>query len=434
MSLLALGVSHKNAPVSVREGLALPSAAVAPALASLAREEEIEEAAILSTCNRTEIYCRLQAESDRGVVNWLARYHGLGNGQVQPYLYRHPERHAVRHVMRVASGLDSMVIGETQVLGQLKSAYEVAVRSGTVGALLNRLFQNSFAVAKQVRSHTAIGHNPVSVAAVAVQLARRIFGNLDRATALLIGAGETIEIAVRHLQDEGLDRIVVANRSLERAQSLARRHDGHAVRLVDLPRYLLEADIVITATGSPNCILARDEIARLVRKRRHRPVFLVDLAVPRDVDPKAGEIEDVYLYNVDDLKQIIDRNLFHRRQAAVEAEKIIENRVAHFMEWMRMRVAVPEIHGLHRNAWETRDNVLSSAEAKLRRGADPVEVVREATRSLTGKLLHLPTERLRATAAHSERRVAADDVSDASMQTDADDSSPNASRENCGLE
>ncbi|MDD9819060.1 MAG: glutamyl-tRNA reductase [Gammaproteobacteria bacterium] len=395
MALLALGVNHKNAPVEVRERLAFEAGAIPGALSSLSSRKGVREAAILSTCNRTELYCNLHEGGKRGLADWLAGYHGLREDSLLPYLYAHPGQRAVRHVMRVASGLDSMVVGEPQVLGQLKLAYEAALDAGTVGPLLNRLFQHSFSAAKQVRSSTAIGHSPLSVAAVAVKLARQVC-RLSDSSVLLVGAGETIEIAARRLRQENIRRMIVANRTLETAQRLAQACQGYAIHLAAMPDHLAEADIVLCCTGSRTPVLSMEAVAKAGAARKHKPMFLVDLAVPRDIDPRVADLEEAYLYTVDDLEQVIDRNLDDRKEAAREAEEIIRARVSRFMEWLQGRQAVPDIRALRERAWLLREQALEDAERQLSNGTPASEVLRRVTRALTGRLLHLPTVSLRA--------------------------------------
>lgn len=395
MSLLAFGLNHNTAPLPLRERVCIGPESVPEALAGLRNASGAEEAAILSTCNRTEIYCSLGDSEPAQVLDWFQHYHGLGNGQLRRHLYTHPNAMAVKHVMRVASGLDSMVIGEPQVLGQLKSAYDTALKSGSIGNLLNRLFQHTFSVAKEVRTRTAVGHHPVSVAFAAVRLAQHIFGDLRDYTALLLGAGETVELAARHLHKNGLGRMVVANRSLARAQALAADFGGYAISLTDLHRHLDEADIIIGATASPVPLIDRADMVEAIRQRRHRPVFIVDIAVPRDIDPAVGDLDDVYLYTVDDLREVIEENLRNRHEAALEAEEIINAEVINFMDWMLSRDAVSTIRALRGQALTIQNEIVESARRKLKQGADPEELLHEVTRSLANKLIHHPTTQLR---------------------------------------
>ncbi len=401
MSLLAIGVNHNKTPLPLRERLNFAPEALPEALDSLASQSGVREAAIFSTCNRTELYCELKSASEQGVIAWLSDYRQVEDVKLRPCLYSHFGQDAVRHLMRVASGLDSMVLGEPQVLGQLKSSYQAAVQAGTVGTLLNQLFQHCFAAAKQVRSHTSLGHNPISVAVIAVQLAQQIFSDLTEHSALLIGAGDTIRLVAEHLRGNGLNRIMIANRTLEKAQALANRWQGSAISLEALPRHLAEADIIVSSTGSREPVLSRKLLESGLAQRKHRPVFLIDLAVPRDIDPDAAALEDVYLYTIDDLRSIIDHNRISRKKAAQEAETLIEELSLDFMGWLRLRSAVPAIRTLRGSVWEMRRAVLAEAEQKLRTGNAPGKVLADATRTLCRRFLHLPTVSLRDLARHT---------------------------------
>lgn len=395
MSLLAAGLNHNTAPIALRERVTIGLDAVPAALAGLRAASGVEEAAILSTCNRTEVYCSLGDSETASVIDWFQEYHNLSDDQLRPFLYTYPNANAVKHVMRVASGLDSMVIGEPQVLGQLKSAYDTALRAGSIGNLLNRLFQRSFSVAKEVRSRTAIGNHPVSVAFAAVRLAQHIFGDLRDNTALLLGAGETIALTARHLHQNGLGRLIIANRTLPRAQELASTYSGYAITLTDLPQHLAEADIIISSTSSPVPLIDRAQMQAAIQFRKHRPVFIVDMAVPRDIDPAVGALPDVYLYSVDDLHEVIEENLHNRQEAALQAEEIINAQVTSFMDWMLSRDAVSTIRALRSQAQDMQRVVVEAAWRRLQQGADPEQVLHEVTRSLTNKLIHLPTTQLR---------------------------------------
>ena len=395
MSLLAFGVNHNTAPVEVRERISFAVDIVPEALVQLTGKTGIQEAAILSTCNRTEVYCSLGQSVEQGPIEWFHEYHGMSRDQLRPFLYQYPDAIAVKHVLRVASGLDSMVLGEPQVLGQLKSAYQLALEAGSIGKLLSRLFQHSFRVAKQIRSSTMIGAHPVSVAFSAVRLAQQIFGNLSDRTALLIGAGDTIELAARHLRQNGLKRMIIANRTLERSQQLAVEYSAYAIALADIPGHLPEADIVISSTASQLPILGKGAIERAIKLRKRRPMFLVDIAIPRDIEPEAGELDDVYLYTVDDLKDVIQDNLRNRKQAAEQAEEIIDTQVTHFMDWLSSLDAVSTIRALRNQAYSIQDEVLLDARQKLKAGADPDKVLQEVTRALTNKLIHAPSTQLR---------------------------------------
>ena len=394
MALLAFGLNHTTAPLEVREQVTFGEDVLSGALTELTGDTGIDEAAILSTCNRTEIYCNLNSADLSGPIDWFSGYHGCRKNELRGYLYTHPGAGAVKHVLRVASGLDSMVIGEPQVLGQLKRAYHTAREAGSIGKLLNRLFQHSFKVAKDVRSNTLIGNHPVSIAYAAVRLAMQIFGDLSRQTVMLIGAGETMELTAKHLHDNGLHRMIVANRTLERAQKLAQQYSAYIITLEEIPRHLYEADIIISSTASPEPLLNRNMVEEALSRRKHRPVFVMDIAVPRDVEPEVGELEDIYLYTVDDLKSIIDDNINTRREAVRQAEQIIDAEVVHFMDWMNSQDAVATIRALRNQAQQVSADVLESALQKLRLGATPEDLLQEVTRTLTNKLIHPPSARL----------------------------------------
>jgi glutamyl-tRNA reductase len=396
VTLLAFGINHTTAPVEVRERVVFAPDALPGALHALQRDGAAAEAAILSTCNRTEVYCAVEDPDSTLPVRWFTGFCGKYTRNLDTHLYVHPDAGAVKHMLRVASGLDSMILGEPQVLGQLKDAYQAGVRAGSVGSLLGRLFQHSFRVAKEIRSNTAIGSHPVSVAFAAVRLAQQIFGDLDRGTALLVGAGETMELTARHLAEHGLRRMIVANRSLDRAQRLAGGYSGYAIALPDLGRHLYEADIVICSTASPEPIVDPDMVRNALARRRHRPMFILDIAVPRDVDPRVAELEDVYLYTVDDLHGVIEENLRTRREAAQQAEEIIDTHVIHFMQWLEARDTFATIRALRDRAGDIQREVTDDALHRLRQGADPEQVLQEVTRLLTNKLMHTPSAQLRA--------------------------------------
>lgn len=401
MALLTLGLSHHTAPLEVREQVAIAPEQSDTALRSLLAADGVRHAAILSTCNRTELYVDGEPSSSDAAADWLSRFRRLPDYRLTPYVYRYQDEAAVRHVLRVATGLDSLVLGEPQILGQLKSAWQQARQAGALGPELERLFQRSFAVAKRVRSGTEIGANPVSVAYAAVRLARQIYENLADCTVMLIGAGDTMELVARHLREQGCTRLVVANRSLDRAQALAERFSGYAVALDALPAHLAEADIIISSTASPEPVLKRSMLEEALRNRRRRPVFVVDLAVPRDVEPAVAELDDIFLYTIDDLRGVIEQGLRLRREAAEEAEQMIELEVGHFMEWLRGQEAVPAIRRYRAMAEEQRDQVLERARAMLERGESPEEVLDYLAHNLTRRLMHPPTIRLRTAAERS---------------------------------
>ncbi|HIF51854.1 MAG TPA: glutamyl-tRNA reductase [Thiotrichaceae bacterium] len=395
MTLIAYGINHETAPIDLREKVNFGTDVVADALHELKNQNGIHEAAILSTCNRTEIYCSIDPNNSHNPINWLHDFHGLKQGQLTPFLYRHPDENAVRHVLRVASGLDSMVLGESQVLGQLKTAYQDAVSAGSIGHQLNRLFQHSFHVAKEVRTNTSIGNHPVSVAYAAVRLAQQIFGDLSNQTALLIGAGETIELTAKHLKENGLNRMIIANRTLERSQRLANEYSVYAIQIGDIPKHLAEADIVISSTASQLPILGKGAVESAIKARKHKPMFMVDIAVPRDIEVEVGEMDDVYLYTVDDLKDIVQENMQSRQNAAKQAEKIIDAQAQEFMGWLNSLDAVSTIRALRGQAEQIQEEVIQAGLSKLRNGADPETILQETARNLTNKLIHSPSSQLR---------------------------------------
>ncbi len=392
--LVTFGINHKTAPVAIREQAAFAPEKLADALREVTTQAGVNEAAILSTCNRTEIYCRLESGENQRAVAWFCDYHHLTQAQVEPHLYVFPGDQAVKHAFRVASGLDSMVLGEPQILGQMKAAFATAHKAGTTGKILNRMFQQTFSVAKQVRTDTAIGASAVSVAFAAVGLAKQIFSQLSERTVLLIGAGETIELAARHLKEQGVGHIIVANRTVERAQALAQSCGGEAISLTEMPDRLSEADIVISSTASQLPILGKGAVERALKIRKHRPMFMVDIAVPRDIEPEVGELDDVYLYTVDDLQQVVAQNMQSRQEAAIEAEKIIDIQVVDFMQWVKSLDSVPTIRALRESAHALRDRELQLAQQRLAKGEDPQLVLAHLARALTNKFTHAPSSAL----------------------------------------
>jgi glutamyl-tRNA reductase len=395
MTLLALGLNHQTAPLALRERVAITPAQANEALASLLAQPGVGEAALLSTCNRTEIYAQVEPGAEGVPARWLAQYHGLPVDQLGTYLYRHEHGEAVRHLFRVATGLDSMVLGEPQILGQVKEAYHAARDARALKAPLERLFQQGFAVAKRVRTDTRVGAHPVSVAFAAVRLAQHVFAELDQASVLLIGAGDTIELAARHLVDSRVKRLLVANRTLEHAQALASRFGGYALPLDELDRHLADADIVISATASREPVLRTAALQRALKARKHRPMFLLDLAVPRDIEASAAQLEDVYLYTVDDLEQVIEENRRSRREAAEQAEAIIELQVEHYLQWWRASDRQDTLLRLRRRGEAERDATLAKARDLLAQGKSPEDALQFLANTLTNKLLHAPSANLR---------------------------------------
>ncbi len=417
MSLLVLGINHNTATVAVREKLAFAPEHMQDALQQACSKAGLAEVSILSTCNRTELYAvpeqaspLYEAVADDGktveaLTRWLCEYHKLDSGELASALYLHGNEQAVRHLMRVASGLDSMVLGEPQILGQIKSAYAVAQQAATLGTTLHRTFEEVFTVAKQVRTETAIGESPVSVAFAAVTLAQQIFSDIHTANALMIGAGRTIELVVQHLKEAGVSNIVVANRTLTNARELSRKYGVKEVLLSDIPEVLVHTDIVVSSTASQLPILGKGAVERALKARRHKPIFMVDLAVPRDIEPEVAELEDVYLYTVDDLREVIDDSLKNRQEAAREAEIIIDKGVDIFMRKQRGLGIVATLRSFREKAEQQRDAELDKAIKALERGADPVSVVKDLARLLTNKLIHSPSVQMKKASADGHHEL-----------------------------
>ncbi|WP_025769391.1 glutamyl-tRNA reductase [Thioalkalivibrio sp. HK1] len=403
MSIIALGLSHATAPLEVREQAGIGADRMPQAIQTLRNCPGVNEAAILFTCNRTDLYCDLSGGSEGDPAPlpmlWFDRFLGIDHRRLERHLYVHLEDDAVRHVMRVASGLDSMVLGEPQILGQLKRAWTMARCEGALGTVLDRLFQRSFAVAKRIRSDTAIGKHPVSVAYAAVSLARRIFEKPEDRTALLIGAGETIELCARHLAAQGIGRTLIANRTFERARRLAADIGAHPIPFDAIRHRLADADIVITSTASPEPILKADAISKALRIRRRRPMFIADLAIPPDVEHAAERLADIYLYRVDDLSNVIEKGKQERIAAAHEAQGVIERQVGEFMAWKRGLCADSTVVQVREAACEIQKEVLKKALSRLHAGEPAEKSLEYLAHTLTRKFLHRPSVGLRSAAA-----------------------------------
>ncbi|GAA5233231.1 glutamyl-tRNA reductase [Verticiella sediminum] len=392
VDVITFGLNHTSAPLAVREQVSLAGELMKPALTALrsAFGGAVREAAILSTCNRTEIYCAAEPSAARELPAWLADFQRVEADALQPHLYRHSQDEAVRHAFRVASGLDSMVLGEPQILGQMKDAVRTAEDAGALGTLLHQLFQRTFAVAKEVRSTTAIGEQSVSMAAAAVKLAQRVFGDLRQVKVLFIGAGEMIDLCATHFAAQHPARMTVANRTIARAEGLAGKISAGTMRLAELPEHLAEYDVVVSCTASALPILGLGMVERATRQRRRKPIVMVDLAVPRDIEAEVARLDDVYLYCVDDLGRLIQTATDARKAAVVQAEAIIETRVQHFMHWLGTRRVVPVIRDLHEAAGAMRAAELERARRALARGDDPEAVLEQLAHGLTQKYLHGP--------------------------------------------
>mgnify|MGYP000031061651 CR=1 FL=1 len=391
MAVWTLGLNHKTAPIDLRERFAFASEKLEQSLLGLrASFDTHKEVAILSTCNRTEIYCH--AEAPHAAVEWLADYHELKPAQIEPYLYKLPQERAVKHAFRVASGLDSMVLGEPQILGQMKDAVRAAEEAGAIGTTLHQLFQRSFAVAKDVRSNTEVGAHSISMAAASVRLAGQLFENLGDIRVLFVGAGEMIELAATHFAAKNPKSMAIANRTLERGEKLAGRFGAEVMRLADLPQRLHEFDAVISCTASTLPIIGLGAVERAIKARKHRPMFMVDLAVPRDIEQEVKALEDVYLYTVDDLAAVVQTGRDNRQAAVAQAEAIIDAGVQSFMHWMQQRDpkagVVSLIQQIHQQADQWREVEIARARKRLAKGEDVEAVMDALAKGLTQKMLH----------------------------------------------
>lgn len=424
MTLLAFGINHTTAPLALRERVAFAPESVESALHQAQIRAGLYEVTILSTCNRTEIYASTDSDVEN-LITWLVEHTSISTQDLARCYYCYRDEEAVRHMMKVAGGLDSLVLGEPQILGQMKSAYAVARSAGTLGSSLHHAFQQVFNIAKRVRSETAIGENPVSVAYAAVTLAQQIFSNLKQDTALLIGAGETIELVARHLAEQGIRRMIVANRTLDRAKRLAEEFAAEAILLADIPDYLPNADIVISSTASQLPILGKGAVESALKKRKHKPMFMLDIAVPRDIEEQVGELADVYLYTVDDLHAVIDENKKTRLAAADKAEIIIDEGVESFRRQVRELDAVSTIKAYRGQMEELRDNEVQKALRILQAGGDPAQVLQQLGRNLTNKIIHTPTTVMKDASANGRNDVirAAQELFDLSHY-DSDKSEP----------
>jgi glutamyl-tRNA reductase len=395
MKLLVLGVNHETAPVDVRETVAFSPDQVQEALAQLRRDGLANEAILVSTCNRTELYAILKQATPPDLRRWLHQRFDLKENSIDPFLYEYEELAAVRHMMCVASGLNSLVLGEPQILGQIKDAYHAAKKADSVHQVLNALMQHIFKTAKQVRTDTAIGSSPVSVAFSAVALSKQFFGQLSEQTALLLGAGETSELVARHLHESGIGHLIIANRTLEKAHNLAEDLGGYAINLQEIDNHLHEADMIIASTGAPDCLLHKEQVAQALKKRRNKPMFMVDIAVPRDIDPDIAQFNDTYLYTVDDLQAIIEENKRSRQDAAQAAEEIIDLQAHAFLtQYQATQQVNPIIQGFRQQAHDLKAQALEQALVQLEHGNDPQQVVTKLANQLTNKILHGPTTQL----------------------------------------
>jgi glutamyl-tRNA reductase len=391
MDLLVVGLNHRTAPVSLRERVAFSVDQLAVALPALKKAGAFRELAILSTCNRTEAIVVAENADPSSIVSWFAEYHSIPTSELADSIYTHQGTQAVQHAMRVACGLDSMVIGEPQIFGQFKECFSIAQIHNTLGPDLNNLAQTTNRIAKQVRTETGIGENPVSVASTSVTLAKQLFTEVASCNALLIGAGETIELVARHLKDTGVSNLVIANRTLAHAETLAQEFDAQAVDLSAVPLILEDTDIVITSTGSELPILGKGTVERVLKSRRHKPIFMVDLAVPRDIEPEVADLNDVYLYSIDDLQEIIVENLGLRQSAADDALRIIDQAVHQYTENYNSQDAVDTLRRFRAHHETLKQAELAKARARLANGDDPETVITALANQLTNKIIHVPS-------------------------------------------
>ena len=395
MALLTTGISHHTAPLETREKIAIARSDYAGRVRELHALDGVEEAVIVSTCNRTEIYSIGPKHGNEQVRQWLQAKGGLTDAEMEEHCYVRERERAVRHLFRVAGGLESLVLGESQIVGQLKESWQLAHEAGGVGKVMDRLFQHAFATAKRIRSKTGIGEHPVSVAYTTVILAKQIFGDLESKTVILVGAGEMIELCGRHLHEKAVSNLIIANRSLARATELAEEFGAHAVALDNLPDVLYKADILITSTASQQPIIHSKLIKSALKLRRNQPMFLVDIAVPRDIHPDVSKLGNVYLYTIDDLQKVVDENLSRRSKAAEAASGDVDESVEEFMRWLNSARAVVYLQKLHKHARQNSDELAAKALRKIKAGKDPEQVITQLANTLAKRILHLPSTRLR---------------------------------------
>jgi len=395
MSVFALGLSHQTAPVEIRERLAFTPERLGEALRAMSEVKGIRECAIVSTCNRTELYASGDDGSARAIGDWVHLWHQARAGEFQRYLFTLEHRQAVAHLLRVTSGMDSMVLGEPQVVGQVKQAWQSAQEHGTLGTILDRLFQNAFQTSKLVRSETGIGHNPVTLPFAALKLAHQIFGQVEKLSALMIGAGEMIEDCARHFVGQGMQSLTICNRSLGRAEALAEQFRARAVPLDRLSEELPAHDIVIACTASAVPLVKQDMVRAALASRRQQPMFVLDLSVPRNVEPAVGKLGDAYLYTVDDLREIAERGHRKRTEALTEATRIVDGQSEAFQRWMNLHAAGETLKSLRDRAFDQRDLLLDQARRELAAGRDAEEVLSRFGHRLTNRLLHAPSMQVR---------------------------------------
>jgi glutamyl-tRNA reductase len=395
MPLLTTGISHQTAPLEIREKIAIARVDNVDRVRELCSLGDIEEAVIVSTCNRTEIYSIGPKSSAEHVRQWLQKTGKLTSAEIDEHCYIREREKSVQHLFRVAGGLESLVLGESQILGQLKESWQLAHEAGGIGKVMDRLFQHAFATGKRVRSKTGIGDHPVSVAYTTVLLAKQIFGDLTSKTVVLVGAGEMVELCGRHLHDKGVSSLIIANRSIDRAVALADQFGAHAVALSDLPGMMHKADILISSTASQQPVISAAAVKAALKQRRNRPMFLVDIAVPRDIEPETASLKNVYLYTIDDLQQVVDSNLSKRHEAAQAAGGEVDSAVDEFMRWLNSARASVYLQKMHKHARKNSDELVARALRKLAAGKDPEQVMEQLANTLAKRILHLPSTRLR---------------------------------------
>ena len=402
MSLLAIGINHNTASVELREKVAFGPEKLPQALQQLTENQLVNGSVIVSTCNRTEVYCDVKPSARNKVIDWISQFHQVIPEELKPSLYIHEEQAAIRHLMRVACGLDSLVLGEPQILGQVKQAFSDSREHKAVNAAMEKWFQKTFSVAKRVRTETDIGGSAVSVAYAACTLAKHIFESLQQSTVLLVGAGETIELVAKHLAGNGCTKIIVANRTRERALTLAEEFGAEVISLPEIPEHLARADIVISSTASPLLIIGKGMVESALKARRNQPMLFVDIAVPRDIESQVGELDDAYLYTVDDLQSIVDSNMEQRKVEAIQAEAIVSEESAAFMTWLRSLQGVDSIRDYRTSANDIRQELLARSIHALQAGGDPESVLIELSNKLTNRLIHTPTRALQSAAEQGE--------------------------------
>ncbi|EWH12229.1 shikimate/quinate 5-dehydrogenase [Catenovulum agarivorans DS-2] len=403
MALFSFGISYKTAPVSIREKVAFSTEQIVESVIQLKEIYSVTEAVVVSTCNRTEVYLNAPQYSKHTAIEWLSEVHGIEQASLAEHVYFYQDDNAINHLMRVACGLDSMVLGEPQILGQLKQSYAIAEQHNFVGGILSRLFQSAFAIAKDVRTNTEIGEAAVSVAFAAVSLSKHIFDDLSKVNVLLVGAGETIELVARHIAEAGANKITVANRSQQRAESLAQAFNANTATLSQIPELLVNADIVVSSTASTLPLIGKGMVESAMHQRRNQPMFMVDIAVPRDIETQVNDVDNVYLYTVDDLQGIVQKNQQKRVKAAEKAEQMIVADVAKFNQWLASRQSVDYVRSYRSQADDIKKLLLNRALNQLSQGVDADKVVTELASKLTNQLVHPPTVALRQAATAEDK-------------------------------